>query len=372
MFPGEWMAAVQSTGLWERRWLTATQSFVFILLAGIVLLLLVQLVYHSIMSNRAQQSNRIKLSILNAVAQYNMAADKQECATVRIPSHNVLFDRRGLAILAEVFDELSEPNRETLRKILVNMDATAHISRQMDTQNSDYLVEIIRMAGDMDLVGLDDRIATLMYTHRDNVNLQFEAFLALSKMGSGEHIRKVCMDEQFAKLLSFRSLQQVLGVFTGDKEALYGELLASPDAYVVRICIRRAGIDGLDSLADKILPLLDSDNFNVVIDAARAMGHLGYLPAAQKVAGLLTHERWEVRSVAATAMDSLDRDSYLDPLVDALQDREWQVRYNTAATLRHSARLDEVRDKVHACGDRYALEMLEYMAQTAEIWRRAE
>ncbi len=350
--------------------LNTARYFAIILLCGIGLLLLVQFVYYSISASRVQQKNSIKLAIFTAITRANSAVTKEERDAVRISAGIQLFDRKGLSVLSQVYESLSHTNRQTLREIVLNMGGAVYISHQLNTAADDYLVEILRMVGVLDLVSLEARVVELMYEHRDNIDLQFQAFLTLAELGSEEKLAKVCMDESFVRSLSFRSLQQLLKAYTGNKTALYSELLESPDAYVVRICIRRAGIEGMRSLADKILPWLDSDNFNIVIDAVRSLGLLHYAPAAQKTAALLKHERWEVRSVAATALASISPVQYADTLADALQDREWQVRYNAAAALRGCENFEQIRQKVLATGDKYAIEMLDYMAHTAKMWRQ--
>lgn len=357
---------------WAPRLQAAAVSFAWVLGLGIVVMLVVVFAYFVVDDSKVRKRDVLKTSILDAVVRANEAKSAKEKAEVAIPGGKALFDRRGIAILSQVFDSLNEEGRATLRNILFNMDASEHISKQLDSDNEDYLIEIIRLVGDLDLVGLDARISSIMYSHKDNVELQYQGFLALSKLGSRDKIVRISMDEGFVQSLSFRSLQQAVKAYSGDKPELYSALLASPDPYIIRICIKRIGVEHVEALAPAVAPFLDNDNFNLVIDAARTLGMLKYLPAAPKIVPLLSDERWEVRAISVTALAGIDCVGYEDDLILALQDREWQVRYNTAQALKDSPNLADIIQKVTGTGDKYALEMLEYMTETKQIWRRAQ
>lgn len=365
-------AAANGTSVWQRRMAAAADAFVWVLAFGLVLMLVFVFGYFFSDESKNRKKDSLKIKILDAVYKANTAKTQQELDAVTLQNARLSFDRQGIAVLSQVYESLNAQGRETLRGILMRSNAVKQLEKQLESENEDYLVEIIRLVGDLQLLELDKKVATLIYLHRDNIDLQFQGFLALSRMGSRDNIVNICMDREFAQSLSFRSLQQVVQAYAGDKVELYARLFVSPDPYIVRICVKRVGVEHITELADEVLPFLDSDNFNLVIDAARTLGLLKYAPAAEKIAPLLIDRRWEVRSVAATALGSIDCDTYEKDLVRALQDREWQVRYNAAAVLKDSANIDQVRQDVVATGDRYALEMLEFMTQTNQIWRRAE
>lgn len=365
-------AFAELSPLWQARFTAAANSFAIILGCGIVLMLLLVFGYYITDASKTRKKDELKAAILDAVVRASEAKTPEEAEKVRIAKGRALFDRQGIAMLAQVFDSLNDDGREVLRGILFRMKAAKYINAQMDSTNEDYIVEIIRMIGDLDLVGLDSRIVALMYSYKNNVELQYQGFLALSRLGSRDYIIRICMDKNFVQTLSFRSLQQVLQVYSGDRPDLYAALISSPDPYIIRICIKRIGAEKVESLAPRVVEFLTSKNLNLVIDAVRTLGQLQYQPAAKKLVPLLEDARWEVRSMAVTAIAAIDRDSYESELIKALQDREWQVRYNAASALKDFANMDDIRQKVQQTGDRYALEMLEYMAQANEIWRRAE
>lgn len=366
------MVAASAPNVWTQRISAAANSLIGILLFGLVLMLLLLFGHYVVADIRMRDRTAIKRSLLEAVSQYRKAATPKEAAAVQVQSPAALCSRRGIAVLTQTADGLDDDSRAALRAVLLNMGFAKRLDEELNSSNETYLAEIISLVGDLDLIGLDSRIAALMYTHKNNVDLQFQAFLTLSRLGSRDYIMRVCMDKNFVQSLSFRSLQQVLTSYNGDRTDLYAQLLSAPDPYLVRIAIKQAGLSGFVSLADQVMPWLSSDNYNIQIDAVRTLGLLRYTPAAMQIAPLLRHERWEVRSVAVTAVAAIDVDAFAGQLLHALQDSEWQVRYNAALALQQLPNQAQVKEKVAATGDRFALEMYEYMAHTASLWRKAQ
>ncbi|NLW79316.1 MAG: HEAT repeat domain-containing protein [Ruminococcaceae bacterium] len=359
-------------GDWEPAWFNSRLVFAYIIAFLIFILVCFVVVLIYIRVSAAIRDNfkyKLKQQIYYALSQ---ATDRPGGkAAISIPGGEKVFGRDRLFILAEVFDEIDDQYKPALRGIVLKMGFREYINKQFGTNDMEYLILIIRMIGDLELVGMDSRVASLMYTHRGDINLQYQAYLTLAILGSQDHIVHICMDENYVQTLSFRSLQEVLKAYTGDKEELYDILLASPDPFVVRICIKRIGAEGVARLADKVFPYLGNGNFNIVIDAARTLGQLKYQPAAEKLVALLKNDRWEVRSIAVSALAAIDPADYEAPIAEALRDKEWQVRYNAALALSRSPNMDALLEKVKATGDRYAYEALEYVAQANNIFGKA-
>ena len=314
--------------------------------------------------HKKQNQRRLKKKIETA-AQKAISAKSHEEAEQLLQSKEI-FTRRGLAALADVVDSMNSKNKEKLKEILLKMNLSSYLAEQLDSNNEDYLLEIIHLAGEMDLCELADSITKIMYENKRNINEQYEAFLALARFGSYDNIVKIGLDKDFEQVLSFRSLQEIIGAYTGDKTTLYKALLVSPDAYIVRICIKFIGTEKIKSLAPDIESFLDNENINLVIEAMRTFSELSYNAVENKITSLLKHERWEVRSVAVNVLASLDLKGNTDQFILALQDSEWQVRFNAGTAL---LKINDktIRKKVITTGDKYALDMLEYMINLGEI-----
>jgi FOG: HEAT repeat len=343
---------------------TTVQILIIILFVFILLLTIGLLLLHFNDVRRTQQKNQLKKKI-QVAAQKAVLAESHEQAEQLIPSKEI-FTRRGLAALADVIDSMDGKGIDKLKEILLKMDLSRHLSEELDSKNEDYLLEIIHLAGELNLSELEGNITQTMFDHKGNINEQYEAFLALARFGSYDDIVKVCLDKDFKQMLSFRSLQEIISAYTGDKPALYKTLLASPDAYIVRICVKAIGQEKVTALAPDIVGFLDSENMNLVIEAMRSLSALSYTEVEGKIITLLKHDRWEVRGVAVQSLAALDLKGNVDNFITALQDSEWQVRFNAGKALCKTGD-DSTHEKVLATGDKYALDMLDYMINLGKI-----
>ena len=352
------------------RFYEAVLLFIFLLFVSLMLLMVILFGSHISAMRKAARRDRLRKNIEAAARKAVSAGSRQKAESV-LPPKDELFSRRGLAALSDVLGSMDASSAKTLRGILLQMDCRTHLAEQLKSSNEDFLAEIVRLVGELNLKELDGETARIMTAAKDNINVQYEAFFALARLGSYDHIVGICMDENFVQQLSFRSLQEVIDAYTGDKPALYKRLLSSPDAYIVRACIKRAGIERIKNLALDIEAFLDNPNFNVVIDAILALGAMRHNAAAERIAGFLQNERWEVRGAAVKALASINLNAYTDSLIAALRDSEWQVRYNAGSALSRVKDISSVREKVAATKDRFAVDMLGYITEMADI-RRAK
>ncbi|MEZ4626769.1 MAG: hypothetical protein R2912_01225 [Eubacteriales bacterium] len=92
------------------------------------------------------------------------------------------------------------------------------------------------------------------------------------------------LDESIASLLSFRTLEELFNVFRGDREQLCDRLVGSAaDPYIRRTCVKAIGNNKYTALAPEVMPLLNSLQLNMKIDAARTLGQLCYAPAYEHI-----------------------------------------------------------------------------------------
>lgn len=338
---------------------------VLLVLAAALAIALVVLLARSVVRRRGKR--RLKKKLHAVVDQATGSPYPSEALEAAFPGGDRTFSKRMLAVLGEVYEECSGARQHTVRSLILRMGYGDYVRQGIKTGSIDKLILLIRLVGELDLVGLDRRVAALLYVHRGNIDLQYQAYLTLSKLGSHDLIVRVCRDESFVQTLSFRSLQEVLRAYTGDKAALYEALLTSPDPFVVRIAIKRIGMEGIASLAEAVFPFLTSDDYNLVLDAARTLGQLRHRPAGGHLLRLLSHLRWEVRAIAVSALAQLGAGEYEDELLAALRDPEWQVRYNAARALAPSPNIETLLGKALATGDKYAYEILLYMAHAVQF-----
>jgi len=324
------------------------------------------LIFYAMSAGRFRKMDQLKSKIKKSAE--DAVKDPGLKAADILPPIEDLLGKANISALNELFAVLDTEPKEALKRLLKQLDCTAFISKGLEEKyNDEYLVDLMRITGTLGIVSLANKITSLIKSNRNNIDIVFEALLALAYMNSSKAFIEICMDKKYIRYISFRNLQEIIIAFSGDKEVLYKKLLSAPDDYVVRICIKRIGAEEISSLVPKTMQFLESKNYNLVIDTLRTISALKYKPASVKIQKLLKHSHWEVRNAVVQAAAAIDTDHYTDSLIEALQDKEWFVRYNAGLALSKADNLENVREKVHATNDKFAIDMLEYMATMKNI-----
>lgn len=346
-------------------------NYMIAVLSSIIVYFFLVLLYIHIVSQFCDRSRKkIKGQVQKAVSLCRMHGLLANLpGSVKIKK---LFSNNGLIIINELFTESSDADREIMRSLFCTRVYGGYIARRLKTRSMEDLILMIRLVGELRLKNLVNIVKDRLYANKQNIDLQYQAFLTLSLLACREAIVEICMDENFVHKLSFRSLQEVLKSYTGDKVELYRALLNSPDRFVRRICIKRIGIENFTEFAQDIFTCLDSEDYNTVIDAARTLGQLKYKDAAPRLTELLYDNRWELRSIAVSALGLIDVERNAIVIAKALHDREWQVRLNAAKALAPFSHAGELLQAVQATQDRFAFEILDYMLKTAQLRERKQ
>ncbi len=384
-FSGLSGAQTRTRGSWELWWANWNQAgitnvshwfpiqpymnYLIAFLLSVILYFFLVLTYlHIATSRRKRRHERVKKH-LSALVSKDLPPTLQIGAP--IPGLRQRFSRENLAVLSELLTTLEGEEQGRLRRLIENAGFESFAGKHLHSRDRQRTILLVRMLGQLNNPTHNATIKELLYKHTNLISLQYQGLLALSLTADSQNLTDVCMDKKFKQKLSFRSLQEIFKVYTGNKEALYASLLNSPDRYIVRICIKRIGAEQVYLLAPMIFPFLDSDDYNLVIDAARSMGQLKWKDAGENLRLLLAHPKWEVRGTVVSALAEIDLGRYEDFIAVLLHDPEWQVRYNTAKAIIKSKNLSRILTTVEHSGDRYALEMLQYIVSTRYILEEA-
>ncbi|NCB36668.1 MAG: HEAT repeat domain-containing protein [Clostridia bacterium] len=222
---------------------------------------------------------------------------------------------------------------------------------------------IVRLTGLLRLRSFEDWILPLMQAHKENIDLQYAGFLALAMMGNRESLIRLYSLPEYTKALSYRSLKEIFHVYSGDKRYLYEKLLDAPDEYIRRIIIKSIGDEGFTEFADRLIPMLNTQDNNLLCDLMRTLGQLKCAAAGDQIAAQMQSDQWTLRNVAVVALAEIDVDRYWDQMVQGLKDREWWVRYNSAKALCKHVPLRKLMAVAAELEDKYATEILNFAIQ---------
>ncbi len=337
-------------------------------LALFTLLLLTLHLTNSIKSKRIQAMREQLICLISGEAAASRLKTKlyevirQEEGSVKsISQIRGIRSLRGLLVVSEIADELSGADLAVLCREIGGEWYSKYLKQQFDDGSVDSVILVVKLVGTLGLKQYIPDVVQQIYCHRANPHMQHIGLLSLCLLGSEASLVSICRDPTIASLLSFRTLEELFTVYKGDREALCKRLIGTAaDQYIRRTCIKAIGEYRYVSLANLILPLLDSPQLNMQIDATRTLGQLAYTPAYPKIAAMAKSERWELRAVVASALVSFGVDENADTLIDLLCDREWWVRFRAAESLIRSKHVKTIQSEVKKRGDRYAQEMLQF------------
>jgi hypothetical protein len=332
-----------------------------------VLLLILHLT-NSIKSKRIQAMREQLICLISGEAAANrlrnklMAIIRQEEGSLQsISGIRGIRSLRGLLVISEIADELEGEQLAVLRREIGSAWYDKYLARQFSYGSVDSVILVIKLAGTLSLRQYLPDIIQQVYAHRTNSNMQNIGMLSLCLLGAEAELVSICRDSTIASMLSFRTLEELFTVYRGDRERLCRRLIdTAADPYIRRTCVKAIGQNCYYSLAEMVMPLLHSPQFNMQIDATRTLGQLAYEPAYEQILAMAKSERWELRAIVATALANYGADQNEDTLLDLVCDREWWVRYRAAESLAKCSDVFTVLSHVTARNDKYALEMFRF------------
>ena len=360
-------------------WIQAVVDVLIVVMASILALFTLGLVLlHIVTTSNSKRVEQIKKRILRMLSvTQDLEYLRGQIYQLMDPNGTIhslqeiqgIQSNRGAIAMTIVVDEVTETQRDLLRKIILQ-DAwyMEHIRRKLHARNCDWVGVFTKLTAELKLKGFEDEILANIHRWPKQADNQEISLLALFMCGSRDKLFALFSDPSFRLILSFRSLQELFACYAGDHRELCRNLLGkSQDLYITRACIREIGNEHMTDLCSLIVPYLESENVNILIDSIRALGKLNYTAAAEQIRGYTQHPQWSVRSTAATALAELAPENCYTDLLRCLCDREWWVRFHAAEALYTLPGHPDLMTDVQALGDRFAFEMMRYIKERSEL-----
>ena len=273
---------------------------------------------------------------------------------------------RGLIVMAETAEELSGATLEKLQKEAGGDWYGEYLKKLLDGVDEEAIALVVKLIGALQLKNYTPDVVTQIYCCRTTAQMQHVGMLTLCMLGAERDIVALCRDHTIASLLSFRTLEEIFSVYTGDLKRLCRKLITSAsDPYIRRTCIKAIGEQKFEDLGELVLPHLIQGHINTRIDSARTLGQIHYEPAYVHLLAGATDPRWEMRAVVATALGAFGATENEETLIKLLCDREWWVRYRAAESLTQEDDAQKRMQHIEATGDRFAAEMMHFALDRA-------
>ncbi len=275
---------------------------------------------------------------------------------------------RGLIVMAETAGELSGASFDKLQQEADSEWYGTYLRKLLDGVDEEARSLVVKLVGVLHLKRYTPDVVTQIYCCRTTTQMQHIGMLTLCMLGSERDIIALCRDHTIASLLSFRTLEEIFSVYTGDLKKLCRKLITSAsDPYIRRTCIKTIGEKCYDDLGDLVLPHLTQGHINTRIDSARTLGQIRCEAAYPQLLASATDPRWEMRAVVATALGTFGERENEETLIKLLCDREWWVRYRAAESLAKATDAHALMARVEKTGDKFALEMMRFAFDQAAL-----
>ncbi|MDP3448883.1 MAG: HEAT repeat domain-containing protein [Eubacteriales bacterium] len=346
-----------------------------LLFAGFLLLLLLH-VTRAVDNRRVQKMREQLLCLISGAAEVKRMKNNIYEMVNPDGKLNLLSDirgmrtARGLIVMAETAEELSGAAFEKLQKEAGGEWFGEYMKKLLDGVDEEAIALVVKLVGALRLSHYTPDVVTQIYCCRTTAQMQHVGMLTLCMLGAERDIVALCRDHTIASLLSFRTLEEIFSIYTGDLKKLCRKLITSAsDPYIRRTCIKTIGEQKYDDLGDLVLPHLIHGHINTRIDAARTLGQIHCEAAHPHLIISARDPRWEMRAVVATSLGAFGAAQNEETLIKLLCDREWWVRYRAAESLAQAADAKELMACVEKTGDKFAAEMMRFALDRAVLLR---
>lgn len=280
---------------------------------------------------------------------------------------------RGLQVLETVSHEVKGERLRILCAAVADDWFIGYLEEKLVCRHKDTAMIAVKLVSQLQMPGYEPQIEASMRRWPADADVQQICLLSFFLRGQDDDLIRLFVDKSFHVILSFRTLQELFSLYSGDHASLFAALLpAAIDPYVKRCCIRGIGLEGYTQLASAVEPFLASDLFSLQLEAVRALGRLGDKKACSQLRKFIKSDVWAMRCAAVEALYAIEGEKSYETIRKCITDKEWWVRLRTAEILIKFADRKQVSADVEACGDRYALDMLRYMIEREAILKQGE
>lgn len=276
----------------------------------------------------------------------------------------------GLRVLDELTKEFSDVQLSVLRVAVADNAYEEYLKKSISSKRYSVAVLTTKLAGEFRLSRFVPEILNNLKKWENHEEAQQLGLLALFLNGSHRELCDLLSNKSFELIVSFRTIQELVESYTGDKESFFKEILSLDcDTYIKRACIQTIGSEGITSLSEQVMDFFESENLNILISTARALGALKYSPAKEKLIKKLANCEWELACAIIDALAKIDPDNCYETILPFVFHKEWWVRYRTAETLVSVSDSERLVADIEKSGDKYAQEIVSYMLERKKLMK---
>ncbi len=342
-------------------------SLMNIIFSAILIFFVIVLIsYHLYSELKIRTIRRVEEKFLKFINDGSDSA-KQICNIKR------LYTLNGIRALERLTKKLDYSQLDVLKDVLSAEKFLTFLRESLNSKKQSYAILATKLIIALEFNDFTSEIVINIYRWKENSEAQQISLLALFVNGCKKELVDLLTDPDFSLLLSFRTSQELVASYGGDKvDFLRTMMTTSCDNYIIRACILTAGNEKITELANLIITFLDAENLNLRITAIRALGKLKYVPAEERLVVILQESNWELVCAIVEALAKINSAKTYDIIFPFVFHEEWWVRYRTAEVLVSHTDNKKLLNDIMLSGDKFALEMVNYMIEKQALQKVRE
>ncbi len=333
-----------------------------IILFSLVFVLIAFHIYTEIKDKRSKRLEKKLFELIN----------KDNVSTLGICKIRRIYTMNGLRALEEISKKLNPTQLVVLRATLSEEKFLKFVKRQLNSKQLSKAVLATKLVIGLGYNQFNKEIVNNL-KRWNNSEAQQIGLLALFLNGCKNELIALFSDESFKLLISFRTSQELVSSYSGDKIDFFKTLFKEKiDNYILRASIQTIGAEKITELSDMVMVYLDSENLNIAISAIRALGDLKCKKVEDKLVVMLQESEWEVTCAIVEALAKINPEKAYDIIFPFVFHTEWWVRLRTAEALVSLPDNEKLIRDIKNSQDKYALEMISYMIEKNKLIKAGE
>lgn len=213
-----------------------------------------------------------------------------------------------------------------------------------------------RRLADLEAYDYTDKIAE--YIGSRDRDLAYNAGMALAQLGNSELVAKYIISIQNDKSYSSRIVDELFGVFSGDRTKLAQLSFDNCNDYMKTTIIKAIEPFKLEAFRPVFLAGAVGNDKRLKISCVKALGAFGDERDEQLLQMAAVDNDWVIRASAVRGLSKFTTHTALETVKFAIYDKEWWVRRTAASCLISMKVPASVLEEILGGSDRFAADAL--------------
>ncbi len=334
--------------------------------AVLLFLVVFLIVFHAHAEAKNKKTIKLEEKIYKLISKADISAND-------IKKLKAIYTLNGLRALETISKKMTPEQIYALNEALSNEKFFKFVKKNLNSKHQSNAILTTKLIIALRFEQFTEDIVYNLKRWNDNSEAQQISLLALFVNGCKDELVELMSDSSFKLLISFRTSQELVASFSGDKIDFYNTLInCNCDNYIKRACIQIIGNENIVQLSEEILKFIDSENLNLLISSIKTLGNLKYTPIKERLVVMLQDANWEITCAIVETLAKIDPINSYEIIFPFIFHEEWWVRFRTSEALALLPDNERLLRDVKLSQDKYAIEMVSYMLERKKLMKAGE